>query len=499
MPYVQENELDSIVADLRAEYSGRDFVVGFSGYEPFVTPNCVEPKAGLLLPLFKDLCDELGRPLRYRKSTWNEFPKLIQDDQIDTMLEPIIPRPQYIVLPYMEIVCNVLVVPEGSRTVVEQIAAGMRHATDQLSIGAPLDEYNMFIRQALGTVVSMSKDRRIGVTGGVLEQRILEEFGTPIAVYPPEDIVENVFKAVPDHQFFFADNHSALVARERLVREKGFRTRLVHLFRDHWGAECGFAASATNRPLARYFAYKCRYHLSEIHDLLRRAPAKNCFDGTEFRLLISSETRDYPITRYAHEDMLRLTASRHPLPHYQVVVTGAQQAQLAGPEFDMSSIVVRLRRTWESAEMSSRALHVGLAVLQGIAERMAGSKPVDYPTQQFLRQKAELVETGSADAIAIENEARSLGLPVCDPQEEVTAVDAFFGYVESVTDRKARVILLDDNDRHILDDMIVPSNWLPAAYRSEGSGVAWIERHYASGSKGRFEPGSTVDDELTAS
>jgi hypothetical protein len=52
-------------------------------------------------------------------------------------------------------------------------------------------------------------------------------------------------------------------------------------------------------------------------------------------------------------------------------------------------------------------------------------------------------------------------------------------------------MLLDDEDRNVEADLWVPINWLPRFYREEGAGVAWIERTYASGVKGRFEPASS--------
>jgi hypothetical protein len=75
----------------------------------------------------------------------------------------------------------------------------------------------------------------------------------------------------------------------------------------------------------------------------------------------------------------------------------------------------------------------------------------------------------------------------------VEALAGSFGYVDTVEEQQARVVLLDEQDQNAIADLWVPIGWLPRAYREEGAGVAWVQRKYRSGVKGRFEPASAGD------
>jgi DNA-binding response OmpR family regulator len=165
------------------------------------------------------------------------------------------------------------------------------------------------------------------------------------------------------------------------------------------------------------------------------------------------------------------------------------------PAIDMREMICALRDFWGEIKGVDRRIQEPLAVLHGIAERMAGQTEIDQTIGNFLQEQFTLVKNGVANALSIENKARAYGLPVCDPQEKVMAIVVYFGRVGKIEEQYVRVILVDDEDSHILEDRKVPCNWLPIAYRSEGAGVAWVERRYASGFKGRFEPASVGEDD----
>ena len=109
----------------------------------------------------------------------------------------------------------------------------------------------------------------------------------------------------------------------------------------------------------------------------------------------------------------------------------------------------------------------------------------------FFKKSLWSIQGETCDPVEIEEEATRLGLPVLDPEEIVLGIDANFGVVEAIkSDGAARVLILDDTRESTLDDIIVPVSWIPRAFREEGAGIAWVERKYRCGVKGRFEPGS---------
>jgi hypothetical protein len=498
MPSMQQSEIGGIIKALRREYAGTGrFVVGYSGYEPFVTPNGTRPKAALLLRFFEALAKDVGRDIKYVRTTWAEFPRKIQQRQLDTMLEPILPRKKFIVIPYMDMVCNVLVVPELSFWYVAGIAGHFEGITERLMTNElDEDQYNIEIAQMLRTIAALSGNK-IGVSAGVLEEQILEDFGIDTIPLPPEDIVKNIVDSVRDGVFFLADNHSAKIA-QTILADENFRTRLVHLFQtsDVCRAQCGFAVNTANTALAHYFLYKCKFELPEIHKQLSECQEQTLFDGSEFRLLDSSEVRDVPITRYSLREMLPAWKQRQRFLSRSVplLTENSQQPLVLSGSFDLQAFINDIRDYWGASRQADRNTHIALAVLHGLAELTVPREDISMKIQQFFLKQFELIKTGSADASQIENEARNVGLQVVDPQEKAIAIAAYFGVVEKVNADWARVILLDEQERRILDDRKVPLNWLPSQYRSEGAGVAWVERQYPSGPKGRFEPASTGEE-----
>lgn len=170
----------------------------------------------------------------------------------------------------------------------------------------------------------------------------------------------------------------------------------------------------------------------------------------------------------------------------------ALRQPLSYQSFNIRSFVTELQNQWLAHEKMSRQTNIALAILQGIAERTTG-RGTNSKDGRFFTEQFELVKANNADPLHIENAARDLELPVCNPHEHATAIEGWFAYVGNVTNKAARVIMLDNGDVHILDDLRIPVVLLPADYRSEGSGVVWVEREYPSGPKGRFEPASTKE------
>ncbi|MDA1013344.1 MAG: hypothetical protein O3A00_02700 [Planctomycetota bacterium] len=171
----------------------------------------------------------------------------------------------------------------------------------------------------------------------------------------------------------------------------------------------------------------------------------------------------------------------------------AELLEVTDEEFHWrDTLIEAYRNCWLQHAQRNRPFRVALAISHGYLERIARRATVRItdPVREFLNRQLQF---GDCDSVNIENEAAELGLPVCDPEERVLEINANFGVVDSVDDREARVILLDGNDQHLLDDFVAPLNWLPLAYRDSGTGVAWIERVYDSGVKGRFEPASALN------
>ena len=171
------------------------------------------------------------------------------------------------------------------------------------------------------------------------------------------------------------------------------------------------------------------------------------------------------------------------------IIVSQQQTLLPISGERLRPTLDRIRTRWVGWEHEKRPIRVALAVFHGLIEQCLLAE-LDIRKLSFFDRNVPRVEERRADAAALENEARILGLPVCDSEEQVESVSADFGFVEEIVDREARVILLDEADRDVQSDVTVPLVWLPSAYRREGAGVAWVERHYALGVKGRFEPAS---------
>lgn len=154
--------------------------------------------------------------------------------------------------------------------------------------------------------------------------------------------------------------------------------------------------------------------------------------------------------------------------------------------------LMQLRKLWGAAESWRRSDRVSLAVLQGIAERTAENLRATIAPRFFFQQQLDQIQRQISDPLAIECEATKLGLSVLDTEEEPIGIEAFFGNVEEIEGSLARIGLLDRTDGQLQCVTSVPVNWLPRTYRREGAGVAWVERQYSSGAKGRFEPASDV-------
>ncbi len=289
-------QTNALISKLRDDFSGRSaLVVGFSGYDPFVRANG-EVKGAALQPFFEELGQAVNLPLRYRKTNWSEFSELMKDHQIDTMLEPIIPtrnRTSYGVIPYMEIVCCVLVVPEKIARLVSKQVDEIRMLTAQYaerSIG-----WDRYLWTAQKTLFRIASGNKIGVTAGVLEQDILEEIGADSESFPPEDIEKNIVDWIKNGKCFLADNNSALAAGKTLDT-MGKRVRIIHLFQDNLGAKCGFAVNIiANEGLADYLAHKCRFDLQHIREMLLSETPQGTFDGTRFRLLAPGDVPELPM------------------------------------------------------------------------------------------------------------------------------------------------------------------------------------------------------------
>jgi hypothetical protein len=186
--------------------------------------------------------------------------------------------------------------------------------------------------------------------------------------------------------------------------------------------------------------------------------------------------------RQQHENVARLN---------QMVVDLVWSSKHVLPE-EFAPMLEELRGAWTRLVDGPRDQRTALAVLHGLAEKSAW---LDLTRQAmaFFQRHLRLLQQGHLRADHVENEAARLGLPVCDTEETVEAVSARFGYVDTIEDHQARVILLDEQDQNSVVDLWVPIVWLPRAYREEDAGVAWVEREYPSGVKGRFEPASAGD------
>jgi hypothetical protein len=111
----------------------------------------------------------------------------------------------------------------------------------------------------------------------------------------------------------------------------------------------------------------------------------------------------------------------------------------------------------------------------------------------FFTKMLSLIMQGRISPVALEESALPSGLPVCDTDEPPLSVRASFGYVDGTFGNEARVVLLDQNDQEIETVVTVPAQMLPIHYRQSGVGVAWISRRYQGGTRGRFEPASTLE------
>jgi hypothetical protein len=170
-----------------------------------------------------------------------------------------------------------------------------------------------------------------------------------------------------------------------------------------------------------------------------------------------------------------------------------QKARGENAQRQFRDIVHELRSLWPSVFGAKRHLRIALAVLHGLAEWSINLR-VDEQHLSYFRRQLALFREGAANPMAIENEAAPFGFSVCLCTDSVLETTAWFGYVEEIENidgvPTARVILHDQDDREVEIDETVSCAWLPQAYREEGAGVAWVERRYASGPFGRFEPAS---------
>lgn len=204
--------------------------------------------------------------------------------------------------------------------------------------------------------------------------------------------------------------------------------------------------------------------------------------------LPTSELPALPADAPPEEQELRRAAETIILGQHDLICS--QQASAAPvPGSILKPTVERVRHRWVGWEEEERPARLALAVFHGLAERCLSGE-IDLPKVGFFERNLPRILEKRVNPSALENEARVFGLPVCEPAERVKDVSAYFGYVDKIEDHLARVILLDCEDKQRAGDVTVPLVWLPAAYRREGAGVAWVERQYEGGVRGRFEPAS---------
>ena len=165
------------------------------------------------------------------------------------------------------------------------------------------------------------------------------------------------------------------------------------------------------------------------------------------------------------------------------------------PEHSFADLLDNIRNYWTELDLDdARQYCEALSVLQGYAERLTEEQKSDPSNFQFFREEFSLLQHQQTNALAIENKVSELGLSLCQSRGSLLKVEVWFGVVESISGDKARVILLDQDDLHVLVDHDVPLDWLLENYRESGAGVAWVERSYSDGKgTGRFEPGSTAE------
>ena len=154
----------------------------------------------------------------------------------------------------------------------------------------------------------------------------------------------------------------------------------------------------------------------------------------------------------------------------------------------LENVRKEVRNTWATQGLSKRDKQ-SLCVLHGLAERSALRDP-EIKVVDFLEQRLHKIRSGSDDPLWIEQEATRLGLPVRDSAELPIEITCHFGYVNAVEDGIARVSIMDDDEAGVRYTIEAPVNWIPEAYRDDTARVAWVERRYPSGVKGRFEPAS---------
>ena len=173
----------------------------------------------------------------------------------------------------------------------------------------------------------------------------------------------------------------------------------------------------------------------------------------------------------------------------QMVADFMRQPNPVLPE-EFDHVLTGLRDAWPRlSKRTPRDRRISLAVLHGLAERSAWGD-LSRQAMAFFQRNLRFLEQEEITGQRVENEGARLGLPVCDTEETVEGVAGHFGYVDTIDGQRARVVLLDEHEKDSIADLWIPVNWLPRAYREDGAGIAWIERKYRSGVKGRFEPAS---------
>jgi len=155
---------------------------------------------------------------------------------------------------------------------------------------------------------------------------------------------------------------------------------------------------------------------------------------------------------------------------------------------DINNLIRDMRDHWHTSVVASSQARIAHAILQGIAERVTMIPAIGSPQCTFLREAFERIKTGKASPLYIEAVGQGLMLPVCNLRERVLAVEASFGVVSYTACSNARVTLDNVSVMDLLGNAWVPFELIPSAYRTQGSRIAWVERHYANGKIGRFEP-----------
>lgn len=274
-PVSQDMVLQDSLMSLRTRFRKRPLVAGAVGYPPFVEINGTIQ--GPLVDYLEHVARDFGNTLKIVRCTWLELPAKLENQEIDTVCDPVIRSNARLfdIVPYITVETpQILFQAMYANTLREPLAriAQLTQASQGNQGREPYRELRREVheihRRAMG----------FAVTAGTIEEDLLKRFSIPVARIEGPDIVTNGFEALDANRIYCADRPSAEAILVEANKKGIYHYQNAYLFGEVTFGCAGFALAPMDEELQKFFQSEVSREDSMLHVQLARIPSKRLSD-----------------------------------------------------------------------------------------------------------------------------------------------------------------------------------------------------------------------------